>query len=43
MGHSIIAIVADLYGHIFEGQDRVAVNLFSIALCEVFREVATSR
>lgn len=43
MGHSTIAISADLYGHILEGQDRAAADLFNIALTEAFQEVATTR
>ena len=43
MGHSTIAITADLYGHILEGQDRAAADLFNIALSEAFQEVASRR
>ncbi len=40
MGHSTIAITADLYGHILEGQDRAAADLFNVALSEAFQELA---
>jgi hypothetical protein len=43
MGHSTIAITADLYGHILEGQDRAAADLFNIALSEAFQEVVSPR
>ena len=43
MGHSTIAITADLYGHILEGQDRAAADLFNIVLSEAFQEVASRR
>ena len=43
MGHSTIAITADLYGHILEGQDWAAADLFNIALPEAFQEVASPR
>lgn len=32
LGHSTIAITADLYGHILQGQDRTAADLLDVAL-----------
>lgn len=43
MGHSTIAITADLYGHILEGQDRAAADLFNASLSEAFKELASAR
>ena len=43
MGHSNIAITADLHGHILEGQDRAAADIFNIALSEAFQEVVSPR
>jgi hypothetical protein len=36
MGHSTIAITADLYGHILEGQDRLAANALDDVMNRAF-------
>jgi hypothetical protein len=40
MGHSTIAVPADLHGHILKGQDRAAADLFTDALSQAMQRVA---
>jgi integrase len=39
MGHSTISITADLYGHILEGQDRLAANVLDEVMKRAFAQV----
>jgi hypothetical protein len=40
MGHSTIAIAADLYRHLLKGQDRAAAEVFYDALSQAMHRVA---
>jgi len=40
MGHSTTSITADLYGHILEGQDRLAANVLDEVMKKAFAQLA---